>query len=327
MRTSGENMRVLLINPAMNLQKLGRFAGLLEPMPCIGLAYIAAALEQHGSEVIVLDMFAEKLSADQIVDKTRDIQPDIVGMTVLTPSEPVCSVLSQRIRAVCPGVKIVGAVHADSQRHRSTKKRTSYPSRWRRNHLIVDAIESGVTDYSGIKGITWLGEGEPVTNSLIHYRDLDLFLPGMAFVSLQKDGLLPFADFAKPVLTMTGSRGCPYRCDYFWSIRVVKSPPWSCQNRRWVWIFGCYKVKQLGLLTQSSIGQKDLKPFCDELVNRGLDKSVNGFWNPLGSIDPETCELMYYGGCRRVLMGIESGVTCFLEMSTRTWQLNRSEKV
>ena len=26
-------MRVLLINPAMNLQKLGRFAGLLEPMP------------------------------------------------------------------------------------------------------------------------------------------------------------------------------------------------------------------------------------------------------------------------------------------------------
>ena len=41
-------MRVLLINPAMNLQKLGRFAGLLEPMPCIGLAYIAAALEQHG---------------------------------------------------------------------------------------------------------------------------------------------------------------------------------------------------------------------------------------------------------------------------------------
>ena len=35
-------MRVLLINPAMNLAKLGRFSGLLEPMPCIGLAYIAA---------------------------------------------------------------------------------------------------------------------------------------------------------------------------------------------------------------------------------------------------------------------------------------------
>ena len=55
-------MRVVLINPAMNLKKLGRFAGLLEPMPCIGLAYIAAALEQHGCLVHVIDMFAEKLS-------------------------------------------------------------------------------------------------------------------------------------------------------------------------------------------------------------------------------------------------------------------------
>ena len=107
-------MRVLLINPAMNLDKLGRFAGLLEPMPCIGLAYIAGALEAHGTDVKVLDMFAEHLSADDIVQRAREVQPDLVGMTVLTPSEPVCSILSAMIRAVLPNVKIVwGAVHAE----------------------------------------------------------------------------------------------------------------------------------------------------------------------------------------------------------------------
>jgi hypothetical protein len=68
-------LRVLLINPAMNLQKLGRFAGLLEPMPCIGLAYIAAALEQHGDFVRVIDMFAEKLSGDEVVDKRWPSRP------------------------------------------------------------------------------------------------------------------------------------------------------------------------------------------------------------------------------------------------------------
>ena len=52
-------MRVLVINPSMNLNKLGRFAKLLEPMPCIGLAYIAGALEHHGTDVAVVDMFAE----------------------------------------------------------------------------------------------------------------------------------------------------------------------------------------------------------------------------------------------------------------------------
>ena len=84
-------MRVLLINPAMNLEKLGRFAGLLEPMPCIGLAYIAAALEQHGCHVRAIDMFAERLDAQGVVDQVARFKPDLVGMTVLTPSAPVCS--------------------------------------------------------------------------------------------------------------------------------------------------------------------------------------------------------------------------------------------
>ena len=107
-------MRVLLINPAMNLKKLGRFAGLLEPMPCIGLAYIAGALEEHGCLVHVVDMFAEKLSGDQIVQRARDFKPTLVGMTVLTPSEPVCTQLTNMIRAEIPNVKVIwGAVHAD----------------------------------------------------------------------------------------------------------------------------------------------------------------------------------------------------------------------
>ena len=92
-------MRVMLINPSMNLNKLGRFAKLLEPMPCIGLAYIAGALEHHGTEVAVVDMFAEVLSAEQVLSRVREYQPDLVGMTVLTPSEPICSALSVMVRS------------------------------------------------------------------------------------------------------------------------------------------------------------------------------------------------------------------------------------
>ena len=106
-------MRVLLINFDES-NKLGRFAKLLEPMPCIGLAYIAGALEHHGTDVAVVDMFAEVLSAEQVLSRVREYQPDLVGMTVLTPSEPICSALSEMIRAALPSVKIVwGAVHAE----------------------------------------------------------------------------------------------------------------------------------------------------------------------------------------------------------------------
>ena len=74
-------------------------------MPCIGLAYIAGALEEHGCLVHVVDMFAEKLSGDQVVQRARDFKPTLVGMTVLTPSEPVCSQLTNMIRAEIPNVK------------------------------------------------------------------------------------------------------------------------------------------------------------------------------------------------------------------------------
>ena len=64
-------MRVLLINPSMNMRKLGRFANLLEPMPSIGIAYIAGALERHDCHVRAIDMFAEKLSGDEVIERAK----------------------------------------------------------------------------------------------------------------------------------------------------------------------------------------------------------------------------------------------------------------
>ena len=59
-------------------------------------------------------MFADKLSGDQVLTRVKDFDPALVGMTVLTPSEPICTALSTMIRAALPKVKIVwGAVHAD----------------------------------------------------------------------------------------------------------------------------------------------------------------------------------------------------------------------
>ena len=207
-----KGLRFLLINPAMNLKKLGRFAGLLEPMPCIGLAYIAGALEAHGTNVAVIDMFADRLSADEVVQRSREYNPDVIGMTVLTPSEPVCSILVSMIKAVLPNVKIVwGAVHAEVFAKDIVQEgKADFVVHHDGEETIcelVDALESGETDFSSIDGLTWLAEGTPITNKDRRLlRDLDsLPYPAWHLFPYEKYGLLPFADFAKPVLTMTGS--------------------------------------------------------------------------------------------------------------------------
>ena len=314
-------MRVLLINPAMNMEKLGRFAGLLEPMPCIGLAYIAAALEQHGCHVRAIDMFAEKLSAEEVMAKTERFNPDMVGFTVLTPSAPICSQISQMIRARLPQVRVIwGGIHAevfaqdivgcgdaDFAVHHDGEETVCE---------VVDLLGAGDDDFSSVKGLTWKTvDGEVVTNPARRLvQDLDsLPYPAWHLFPIHRYGLLPFADFAKPVLTMTGSRGCPYRCDY---CSLIHTGGGTYRRRdpiklvdEYEYMVDRFGVRQIGFVDPIfPLSTKDLKPFCEELVSRGLDKKCHWLSETrCDRMDKETAELMYRGGCRRVLFGIESG--------------------
>lgn len=318
-------MRVLLINPAMNLQKLGRFAGLLEPMPCIGLAYIAAALEQHGCHVRVIDMFAEGLDAQGVVDKVARFKPDMVGMTVLTPSAPVCSVLSQLIRQRCPDTKIVwGGVHADVFAAEIVRSGDADFAVHQDGEItvceLVDALAERTQDFSHIDGLTWRADGVATTNQARAInQDLDaLPYPAWHLFPYHRYGLLPFADFAKPVLTMSGSRGCPYRCDYCSLIHTGgkvyrRRDPIKIVDE-YEYLVDRFGVKQIGFIDPIyPLVKKDLEPFVNELLKRGLDKKCQWLSETRADrLDQETCELMYKGGCRRVLMGIESGVDLLL---------------
>jgi anaerobic magnesium-protoporphyrin IX monomethyl ester cyclase len=318
-------MRVLLINPAMNLQKLGRFAGLLEPMPCIGLAYIAAAVEQHGCLVRAIDMFADRLDAEAVVRKVQRFKPDLVGMTVLTPSAPICSTLGAMIRQRCPDTRIVwGGVHADVFGAEVVRSGDADFVVHQDGEItiteLIDALASGEADLSHIDGLSWMADGVPVTNKARAVnRELDdLPYPAWHLFPLHQYGLLPFADFAKPVLTISGSRGCPYRCDYCSLIHTGgkvyrRRDPVKIVDE-YEYMVERYGVKQIGFVDPIfPLVAKDIRPFCDEMVRRGLPERCQWLSETRADrLDPETCELMYRGGCRRVLMGIESGVDLLL---------------
>ena len=309
----------------MNMEKLGRFAPLLEPMPCIGLAYIAAALEQHGCIVKAVDQFAEHLTLDEVVTRARHFEPDLVGLTVLTPAAPNCERISAAIRAAVPGVKVVwGGVHADVFAREIVRNGHADFVVHHDGEItvceLVDALESAETDYSSIDGLTWrASDGDGVTNKgRALLRDLDsLPYPAWHLFPYHRYGLLPFADMDKPVLSMTGSRGCPYRCDYCSLLHTGKvyrrRDPIKIVDE-YEYLVDRFGVRQIGFVDPIfPLIKKDLKPLCDEIVNRGLDQKC--VWlseTRADRLDQETCELMYYGGARRVLMGIESGVDLLL---------------
>jgi hypothetical protein len=80
-------MRVLLINPPYTTEDrygkdLGKFGPLNEPL---GLAYLAAKLEQGNHKVSIMDAPALGLTSLEICELIEEKAYDLIGVTMLTP--------------------------------------------------------------------------------------------------------------------------------------------------------------------------------------------------------------------------------------------------
>ena len=69
-------MRILLINPFYPISET--------PSPPLGLAYLAAALEEAGVEVRVLDLVVSPYSEEMLAGLLEEFRPGLVGLTAVT---------------------------------------------------------------------------------------------------------------------------------------------------------------------------------------------------------------------------------------------------
>lgn len=326
-------MRILLINPAMNMESLGKFQGLLEPMPVIGLAYIAAVLEQEGHRVQAIDQFTYGMSVEEMMEQVKAFRPDVLGIGMLTPSAPVSEAIANQTKAALPDCRIVvGNVHADIfYREILTRTSVDFVVHGEGEYTIkelVQAFERGQSDYSGIQGISYIdaSSGEVVkTAARPVIEDLDaLPYPAWHLFPYTRYGLLPFADVARPVLSMTGSRGCPYRCEFcsllYTGSNYRKRDPIKIVDE-YEYLHERYGVKQIGFVDPIfPLNKKILFQFCEELMRRGLQKKL--VWlseTRVDRLDRESLRIMRASGCRRILLGIESGVDLLLENVNKTF--------
>jgi radical SAM superfamily enzyme YgiQ (UPF0313 family) len=209
-----------LINPYMNVPAgFGRYRALLEPMPPVGIAYLAASLRHAGADVRVFDAFAAQWSVAEAADAALAASPDVVGISCLTPSAPYVFELARRLKERNPAVTVMlGNLHAiifadeilsygtvDIVCMGEGERIVADLVRWRRGEISL-------TDIRGLRyrngGVTDTGDA-----GLIDRLD-DLPRPDWRDMPYRRYGLLPFATIAKPLLTVSASRGCPFRCRF-----------------------------------------------------------------------------------------------------------------
>jgi anaerobic magnesium-protoporphyrin IX monomethyl ester cyclase len=219
------NRRIVLINPPAEVWGQGtrRLAPILNTLPQIGIASLAAVMRREGIEPFIIDAQALGMTRQQVVRWAVSRKPAVVGLTGYTSSVESAASIAESLRQAIPGiVTVIGGPHVTAvpEKTMTTFPHFDYALVGEGEHsapLLFRELLYGEVPRD-VPGVVRREGGEVLLNerpSLID--DLDT-IPPPAF------DLLPgFPNAYHPpifhtprgrAITLVGSRGCPYHCTF-----------------------------------------------------------------------------------------------------------------
>ncbi len=303
-----------VIKLAKVLLAKARFLSLEESAftPPVGLLYIAAALREHGHNVLFFESGRDWTDPRRFGQVLSSFRPDVVGISALTQESVGLRMLAQIAKALLPDVPVVvGGPHA-----------TAYPICCARDPAVdfvvrgegeiafpalVDALTRGGRDPHGIPGVNWLGSGGELGTGgpAIPIEDLDE-LPMPAWDMVDREFYLHERSMAhvgkRAYLPLVTSRGCPYGCIYCHQIHGKRFRSRSPES-----------VLQEARISYRRYGVRDFEFYDDNFnLNRPrMEAILDGF----ASLRP-TVNLHFPNGLRTDLL-VESDFTRFRRAGTQ----------
>ncbi|MGE5786194.1 MAG: B12-binding domain-containing radical SAM protein [Myxococcales bacterium] len=323
-------LRIVLINPAFydGNEYKNRFDAYLDWIkggnlyvapfePPLGLAYLSSALKAAGDDVTLLDMQGELMDSAELERRIRELQPDLVGITAMTPTLPEALRVAEIVRASVSSTKIVlGGVHPTLDPESVlANPAVDFVIRGEGEVALAELALAIETDGD----LDWVDGLSRRENGAIHVR------PKARPIADMDD--LPLADYdAFPIeryiehnahlrnmrgISMLISRGCPYRCT-FCAVHQTMGRKWRPRSPDRV-------VDQIidlrdrfgieGVWFKDSIfniNRQWVERFSEQMVSR----KVNVTFQALTRVDlirePEL-ELLVRAGLTQLDLGIEAG--------------------
>lgn len=276
-------MKFLFINPPMcNFRESSSHA-----MP-LGLMYLAAVLEKAGHQAKVLDTDRLKLSWDQLEERFKTENPDVLGISGTSLSMPALHESVRVAKKSIPDAKIIVGGFGPTLEPEKTLRENEFIDLLcirEAEETIIELIDvwQNRKDLKDVKGVFYRDRGEIVkTEDRPPILDLDkipfpayhLIEPSFEkYVGIHKD----YEGMNRPIIMMFASRGCPHRC-IFCSLGQ-KAVRWHSPKRVVDEIelyVKKYKAESIQLYDDEFIGMSVrqnqwLVEICDEIKKRGLD--------------------------------------------------------
>lgn len=304
-------MRTLLIHPPCEEEIYQRFLGLVAPP--IGLAYVAAALENDGHEVMIIDMPAEAKDVDEVKEDIERCRPDVVGVYCATYRVNHANEVINTAKEVDASIKtLMGGPHASLLAEDCMKNE---------NLDVVVCGEGEVTmpelirawesdgNLAKVKGIVFRVSRNQgiVRNPPRELADVDS-LPYPARHLLPMDKYRLFGTFK--LGTMISSRGCTFGCHYC-SVAAIYGRRWRPRSAERIvdemeHLQKNYDIDVLTFMDDNfDLDKKRVMMLCDEIRERDLD-ILWGYQSASVIKDEEMLKKLRNVGCRILTYSIET---------------------
>jgi radical SAM superfamily enzyme YgiQ (UPF0313 family) len=322
-----KNVKVALVNPPITE---GSFRHQLYlPM---GLAYLAAVLEQNGVEAKIIDCQALYIDHEHLKTELSSFQPDIVGVTSIAPLMSSALRSAKAAKEALPGVEVVmGGPHATFMDEQIIAEQPSVDLivRGEGEETLLEIAQS-IGDRKklhDIKGITFK-EGDKVqrTPNRPFIADLDS-LPRPAYHLFDLDKYRLFGKRLLPVIT---SRGCPFQCNFCVATRMF-GKEYRMRSAEGVldeleWLKNTHGAEAFTFYDDTLTFNKErLFKILDGMKSRG----INLPWDCQTRVDqvsPEILSRMHAAGCEQVFFGVESGCQKVLNAISKKTRVEQNEK-
>jgi radical SAM superfamily enzyme YgiQ (UPF0313 family) len=311
MMSAIKKSKVALVTPPV-LEKVAH-----HPLfPPLGLAYMAAVLEQVGVEVKIIDSPVLNFNHQNIKKELEAFQPSIVGVGSMTPTIESALKCAQIAKEAVPGAQVLmGGPHATfADREILTKeKAVDVIVRGEGEETIVELGKKA--PLGKIKGISFRKNGDIIqTPNRPFIQDLDaLPLPAYKHLPMEKYNIT-----GRNLLPIISSRGCPYACPFCVASQMfgqqfrARSPKNVLDEMEWLRDeYGAEGIAfQDDTLTFSKQRALDI---CDGIIERKIDLHW-GCGTRADVVTKEVLAKMAKANCDETMFGVESGCQCMRDV-------------
>lgn len=285
---------ILLLYPPIYYDKNQQPKCLDVEHPPLGILYLAAVLLKNGFRVDVVDVGAEDLDIQSLMEKIRKKNPKIIGISSMTANIRGSVQTAEAIRKEFPSVKIgLGGPHISAD-----------PDFAKRFPHLFDFCVMGEAEITLLSIVRKVLNGEQIDriNKGEIVENLDV-IPEPA------RELFTDVPYKKGAM-MFSSRGCPYQC-IFCSRPAIsrtiryRNPPLIVDEMEKIYNktgedFFLFEDDTLTLKKDHILG------ICREIISRKLKFKWTAITRA-DRVDEEIISVMKKAGCEEITFGVESG--------------------